>query len=68
MSRAWVTVDTGLCVGAGMCALIAPEVFDQNDEGISVVLDADPPVERHDRVRETQQACPARAIRLGSTR
>jgi ferredoxin len=61
-----VTVDTGKCCGAGQCVLIAPEVFDQGeDDGIVVLLDADPPAEQDAAVAEAAQVCPAAAIALG---
>ncbi|MFE1824857.1 ferredoxin [Streptomyces anulatus] len=59
-----IEVDTDRCVGAGMCALTAPGVFTQTDEGYGAVLPGradgagDPLV--HDAVR----ACPVRAIAL----
>lgn len=33
-----IYVDVERCIGAGMCALTAPEVFDQNVEDGRVVL------------------------------
>lgn len=60
-----ITVDEEKCCGAGQCVLIAPEVFDQRDEdGIVVLLDAAPPAERHEEVRESAAVCPAAAIQL----
>ncbi|MFD0019848.1 ferredoxin [Streptomyces sp. NPDC058382] len=61
-----ITVDEEKCCGAGQCVLIAPEVFDQRDEdGIVILLDAAPPVGRHEEVRESAGVCPAAAIHLG---
>ncbi|MFB6889045.1 ferredoxin [Kitasatospora sp. NPDC056327] len=55
--------DRTRCIGAGMCALIAPEVFDQDeDEGLVVLLDADPPREAHPAVRLAVGTCPAGAL------
>lgn len=60
-----ISVDIEKCCGAGQCVLAAPEVFDQRDEdGVVVVLDARPPAERHDAVRQAAQLCPAAAIAL----
>jgi ferredoxin len=43
--------------------LLAPDVFDQRDEdGIVVLLDAQPPAELHTLVREAASVCPAAAI------
>jgi ferredoxin len=61
-----ITVDEEKCCGAGQCVLIAPEVFDQRDEdGIVVLLDAEPADEHHPAVREAASVCPAAAIQLG---
>ncbi|MFI5664476.1 ferredoxin [Streptomyces sp. NPDC051684] len=60
-----ITVDEDKCCGAGQCVLIAPEVFDQrDDDGIVVLLDAQPPVDQHALVDEAASVCPAAAIEL----
>lgn len=64
-ARTRVEADRSLCMGAGMCALNAPEVFDQDEEeGLVVVLDAEPPAERRYAVRDAVNLCPASAIRF----
>ncbi|WNV86020.1 ferredoxin [Umezawaea sp. Da 62-37] len=63
-----ITVDEDKCCGAGSCVLSAPEVFDQRDEdGVVVLLDAEPAEELHAAVREAAQVCPAAAIVLSGT-
>ncbi|MET1075284.1 MAG: ferredoxin [Umezawaea sp.] len=63
-----ITVDEDKCCGAGSCVLSAPEVFDQRDEdGVVVLLDAEPAEELHAAVREAAQVCPAAAILLSGT-
>ncbi|MBW8090705.1 ferredoxin [Streptomyces hygroscopicus] len=58
-----VTVGQDKCVASGQCVVAAPEVFDQRDEdGIAVLLDAEPPAERADGVRHAAAVCPALAI------
>lgn len=58
-----VTADEGLCCGSGMCVVRADQVFDQREEdGLVVVLDAAPPRELHEAVREAASACPTGAI------
>ena len=58
-----VTVDTDKCCGAGQCVLLAPDVFDQDeDTGIVELLDDAPPADRHAVVREAAAVCPAAAI------
>jgi ferredoxin len=60
-----VEVDEPKCVAAGQCAMTAPEVFDQrDDDGIVVLLDAEPGAELHEAVRDSVALCPAAAIRL----
>ncbi|MEV0374218.1 ferredoxin [Streptomyces sp. NPDC050636] len=60
-----ITIDRERCVGAGMCALTAPEVFDQNDEdGRVVLLDTDPSPAHHAAARLAAGLCPAAALRV----
>ncbi|MFF7178585.1 ferredoxin [Streptomyces sp. NPDC008121] len=60
-----VHVDRDRCLGAGMCALTAPEVFDQDeDDGLVVLLHARPPRNRRAAVRTAAGVCPAAAITL----
>ncbi|MFI6118932.1 ferredoxin [Streptomyces sp. NPDC051064] len=60
-----ISVEMDKCCGAGQCVLVAPEVFDQRDEdGVVVVLNAQPPAELHASVEEAAQVCPAAAITL----
>ncbi|MFE4358120.1 MULTISPECIES: ferredoxin [unclassified Kitasatospora] len=62
-----ITVDVDRCIGSGMCALTAGEVFDQREEdGTSVVRQPDPPAEALDAVREAVALCPASAISLSA--
>lgn len=60
-----VAVDTGLCIGSGMCALTAPRVFDQDPaEAVVVLLDAQPPASEAEAVRLAVARCPAAVITL----
>ncbi|MEU0539943.1 ferredoxin [Nocardia sp. NPDC005978] len=60
-----VTVDQVKCVAAGHCVMHAEQVFDQRDEdGIVVLLDADPPAELAADVRQAAAVCPATAIHV----
>jgi len=60
-----VVVDQEKCCAAGQCVLIVPEVFDQNDDdGIVVLLEADPGEDKRCPVTEAAQVCPAAAITL----
>lgn len=59
-----VTVDRGRCVAGGICAVLSPEVFDQDDDGIVILLNDAPEESLHESVREAAEACPAMVIRL----
>lgn len=59
-----VTADRDVCIGSGLCLLTAPAVFDQDDEGIVVLLTADPDPADADVVRRAVAQCPSGALRL----
>ncbi|MEW2291021.1 ferredoxin [Streptomyces sp. NPDC047841] len=60
-----ITVDEGSCVSGGQCVAAAPAVFDQRDEdGVVILLHAEPPAGELENVRRAAQICPAAAIRL----
>ncbi|MCA1220884.1 ferredoxin [Streptomyces sp. 8L] len=59
-----VTADREVCVGAGLCALTAPEVFDQDDDGVVTVLAAAPGEEAQASAREAGVLCPSGAVRV----
>jgi ferredoxin len=59
-------VDRKRCCSSGMCALTAPEVFDQDDEdGRVVLLDPAPPARYQDAARLAVELCPCEAITEG---
>jgi ferredoxin len=58
-----VTVDQDKCAASGRCVMTEPEVFDQREEdGVVLLLQANPPDELADAVRQAEVLCPARAI------
>jgi ferredoxin len=57
-----VIVDKELCIGAGQCVVTAPEVFDQDDDGIVELLTDSPAEGDRDAVKEAEHVCPARVI------
>ncbi|MET8757748.1 ferredoxin [Lentzea sp. NPDC004782] len=60
-----VTIDEAKCCGAGQCVLVAPAVFDQReDDGVVILLDAEPPAAEHGNVREAATVCPAAVISI----
>ncbi|MER6502474.1 ferredoxin [Streptomyces sp. NPDC001455] len=59
-----VTTDYDRCVGSGQCALLSPEVFDQDDDGLVLVLQEKPVAALHGRVRRAADLCPSRSIQI----
>ncbi|MEU7937636.1 ferredoxin [Microbispora bryophytorum] len=58
-----IKADTGRCIGAGMCVLTLPQVFDQSeDDGTVVVLDAEPSPDVAPAVNRAVQLCPSGAL------
>lgn len=63
-SKMIVCVDPELCTGCGPCVDICPEVFELNDEGISVVKVKEVPAELQQACREAVESCPPEAISI----
>ncbi|MEV2218355.1 ferredoxin [Nocardia vinacea] len=60
-----VTIDEDKCVACGQCVAVAPDVFDQRDEdGIVILLDANPRDDQAADVREAAAVCPALVITI----
>jgi ferredoxin len=60
-----VSVDGGSCVGHGRCYDVAPALFEDDDEGYSVVKgDGSVPDGQADAARLAVRLCPERAITL----
>ncbi|MFI8437361.1 ferredoxin [Streptomyces sp. NPDC079020] len=60
--------DRERCAGAGMCALTAPAVFDQDEEeGLVVLLHPEPAPEHRAAARMAVGLCPAGAIAVNSS-
>jgi len=58
-----IQVDKERCVGAGMCALTAPDVFTQDDDGFSEVLPGRAETTGEPTlVKEAVRACPVGAV------
>lgn len=57
-----VSVRADACVGAGQCALVAPAVFDQDDDGIVILLDDEPLGADRVAAERASRLCPALAI------
>jgi ferredoxin len=60
-----VILDQDKCVASGQCVTAAGTVFYQRDEdGIAVLLDAEPSPKREAEVHQAAALCPALAIRI----
>ena len=60
-----ISIEPDKCVAAGQCVASAPEVFDQRDEdGVVVLLTAEPPAEHTEDARYAAAVCPALAIHI----
>lgn len=57
-----ITVDRDRCSGHGVCLIHAPDIFDQDDDGLSHVLE-DAPIDL-EAARRAQENCPERAITM----
>lgn len=59
-----VVADRELCIQAGNCVMVAGDVFDQDDDGIVVILDEEVTGDAAERAREAVKLCPASALGL----
>ena len=59
-----VEADRDVCIQAGNCVMSASAVFDQDDDGIVVVLVDVVPADEEDHAREAVKLCPSQALRL----
>ncbi|MFD3913127.1 ferredoxin [Streptomyces sp. NPDC058603] len=65
MSAPYLSVDRERCIGAGMCAMTAPDVFDQDpDDGLVLLLRAEPHAAHRAAARMAAGVCPSAAITL----
>ncbi|MBM7785710.1 ferredoxin [Tenggerimyces flavus] len=57
-------VDRDVCIGSGNCVLTAPDIFDQDDDGVVTLLVADPDADSDTRIREAVERCPSGALAM----
>ncbi|MFI7601811.1 ferredoxin [Actinoplanes sp. NPDC049681] len=57
-----VRADRDVCIGAGNCVMTLPQVFDQDDDGVVVVLDPQAPDQPEELLRRAATMCPSGAI------
>lgn len=60
-----IEVDLESCIGAGLCVMAAPDVFDQDPgDGRVVLLVAEPSASQVEGVREAVSLCPTAVLKL----
>jgi ferredoxin len=59
-----VAVDADRCVGHGRCYTLAPDVFDADEVGHSIVFVEDVSGEREAQAADAERNCPEDAITL----
>lgn len=59
-----ITADRDVCISAGNCVMVAGAVFDQDEDGIVVLLVDDVPEDEQDHAREAVKLCPSQALRI----
>lgn len=57
-----LTADREVCAGAGQCVRAAPDLFDQDDDGLVVVLRTDVPRQARERALTAIDWCPSGAV------
>ncbi|MBO8188079.1 ferredoxin [Streptomyces spirodelae] len=59
-----VTANSETCAVSSLCVYRLPGVFDQDEDGLVVVLDETPSGEFHEEVRRAARGCPTKSIRV----
>jgi ferredoxin len=56
--------DHDACIASGNCVMVSEALFDQDDDGIVVLLADDVPAGEEEHAREAVKLCPASVLRL----
>lgn len=59
-----VIVDRTLCEDNGICVGAAPDVFDLDEDGKLVIVDADPAESHRRAVEDAVMICPVQALSI----
>jgi ferredoxin len=59
-----ISADRDVCISAGNCVMAADAIFDQDDDGIVVVLVDEVPAAEEEHAREAVKLCPSQALRI----
>lgn len=58
----WLTADRNVCAGAGQCVRAAPDLFDQDEDGLVELLRTDVPPEERENALTAADWCPSGAV------
>ena len=59
-----LSADRDDCIASGNCVMISDVLFDQDDDGVVIVLAEDVPEAEQDRAREAVKTCPASVLHV----
>ncbi|MFG2986832.1 ferredoxin [Streptomyces sp. NPDC048258] len=62
-----ISIDSDRCIGSAQCVVSVPSVFDQDEDGLSVVIAGREDGAGQPMVREAVRACPVQAITITET-
>ncbi|GHC49383.1 ferredoxin [Streptomyces cinnamoneus] len=60
-----ISIDSDVCIGSGMCALTAPDVFTQDEDGFGTVIPGKEDGAGNPLVKEAVRGCPVQAVTAG---
>ena len=60
MARFEISIDRERCMGSGNCSFWAPNTFDLDDEGLSIVINPDG--DDASKIQNAANGCPTQAI------
>jgi ferredoxin len=59
-----LSADRDDCIASGNCVMISDVLFDQDDDGVVVLLAEDVPEAEEQRARDAVKTCPASVLHL----
>ena len=62
-----IRLDPERCTGHGRCYVLAPEVFDEDEQGRCVLKLATVPSKLHEQARTGVESCPEHALAIVET-